>query len=87
MTITNTPKGHKAEKNFLVAVTHKSETFFNTRTANIKSWVKEEFGENIKIGFEPVDLSDLKSTHKNGIDKDGLSKNLFGGVWEFKYVE
>jgi hypothetical protein len=78
----NTPNGHRAEKNFLVAVTHKPESLFKTRTSNIEEWIKEEFDGNIKVNFEPVNLSPLKSTHKNGGGKE-----LFGGVWEFNYVE
>lgn len=78
----NTPKGHRAEKNFLVAVTHKPESFFKTRTSGIEKWVLEEFGHNIKVNFEPVDLSPLRSSHKSG-----FGKPLFGGVWEFNYVE
>lgn len=76
----NTPPGHRAEKNFLVAVAHKPESLFTTRTSDIKGWVKEEFGEDIKVSFEPVNLTSLKSTHKNGFGKE-----LFGGVWEFNY--
>jgi hypothetical protein len=78
----NTPEGHRAEKNFLVAVTHKPESFFKNRTSHIENWVNEEFGKNIKVNFEPVNLTPLKSTHANGLGKD-----LFGGVWEFNYVE
>lgn len=78
----NSPQGHRAEKNFLVAVTHKPKSLFITRTENIKGWVENEFGNNIKITFEPVDLNGLTSTRKNGYGKE-----LFGGIWEFKYIE
>jgi len=65
----------------LVAVTHKPESFFENRTKDIEVWVEEEFGNDIKISFEPVDLSTLISTHEKG-----KGKKLFGGVWEFRYV-
>jgi hypothetical protein len=74
------PDGHKAEQNFLVAVTHKSADLFETRSHEIKNLIMDEFDDRIKVTYEPIDLSSLKSTHKNGLDKD-----LFGGVWEFSY--
>lgn len=77
----NTPKDHRAEKNFLVAVTHKSEKLFEKRTSDIEKLVFDKFGQKIQVIFEPVDLISLKSTHKKG-----MGKPLFGGVWEFRYV-
>ena len=78
----NTPKDHKAKKNFLVAVTHKSEKLFEKRTSDIEKLVFDKFGQKIQVIFEPVDLTSLKSTHKKG-----MGKPLFGGVWEFRYVD
>ena len=77
-----TPGGHKAEKNFLVVVTHRNEALLNVRDINIKALISEKFGEGtIKVTFEKIDLSPLKSTKSNGINWP-----LLGGVWEFKYV-
>ena len=80
----NTPEGHRAEKNFLVAMTHKDDPkeLFDTRTFQIEELVSKKFGKKIKVIFEPVDLTSLKSTHKKG-----MGKPLFGGVWEFRYVD
>jgi hypothetical protein len=78
----NTPEGHRAERNFLVAVTHKPKSLFKTRTLEIEELIFDKFGGNIKVIFDPVDLPSLKSTHKKGLGND-----LFGGVWEFRYVD
>lgn len=78
----NTPLGHRAEKNYLVVATHKSELFFIKRSQEIQKWINESIGEGIvEIVFEPVDLTFLTSTHRNG-----RGRSLFGGVWEFKYI-
>ncbi len=78
----NTPPGHRAEKNFLVAVSNRPESLFNTRTQDIISWVNEEFGDVITVKFKRVDLSHLENTNPNS-----KRKSLFGGVWELKYSE
>ena len=75
----NSPSGHKTEKNYLVVVTHKSKSFFKKRHEEIIEWVAEEF-DYVSVNFHPVPLPNLLSTNKYG-----LGKELFGGVWEFKY--
>lgn len=77
------PRGHKTEKNFMVMVVPVSHEQMRGRQQQIVDSVQAEFGSNIKVTPEFVDLSEFQSTRKN------LSENkpLFGAVWELKYID
>lgn len=74
------PPKHRIETNYLVAISHSSPELFEKRTEKIKALVNDEVSSNISIRFEPVDLSEFRSTRKNN-----AGRVLHGGVWEFKY--
>ncbi|MBU0912048.1 MAG: hypothetical protein KKF22_05875 [Gammaproteobacteria bacterium] len=74
----NAKAGHRLEKNFLVAVTHRKSELFHKRNEQIISWVKE-VSPDIAVKFEFVN-TEFPSSHPKG-----LGKKLCGGVWEFKY--
>lgn len=75
----NAPIMHRIEKNYLVAISHRSPDLFDKRTAQIQEWVSK-VSPSIVVRFEPVDLSEFKSTQPNA-----AGRVLFGGVWEFRY--
>lgn len=75
------PLGHKLEKNFLVVVSQLEQTLLQKRTEEIATLVKE-ISPYITVKFEPVDLSQFRSTRSKG-----QGKHLSGGVWEFSYAQ
>lgn len=73
------PAMHRIEKNYLVVISHGAPELFHKRTEEIRA-LANSVSSSVVVRFEPVDLSEFKSTRSENKDRV-----LFGGVWEFKY--
>lgn len=79
------PAGHRAEKNFLVAVSHMRERLKMVRAKDIQDWLKEADMEAITVKTFQPDFAGYMSTRTSRRDTREV-KPLIGMVWQFEFA-